>query len=194
MERPNATPPVPEAVDSIDDLETARMALRWALERIHALEQLNGTLQEKLEAARQDPPTPLPAGQRQRYFDTMERYALMALAGKLDIEALVKRELEAADLRDSARFALERLRRDEASARLILEKLCEWEAAARAKLEQLHGRESDHARLREEHAQLEARLERERTERAKTETAFRERMVGESQAALAKADEILKGD
>lgn len=68
-------------IESINNIETARMALRWALERIHALEtSLSSRTKESSE--------------RDLYYSKIEQYLSQKLEGKLNAEGLAKKEVE----------------------------------------------------------------------------------------------------
>src|SRR5438876_258613 len=50
MEEPKPQKPIDlSEVDSLANIDTARMALRWALERIHAVEKIKGDVAQKLD-------------------------------------------------------------------------------------------------------------------------------------------------
>ncbi len=98
-------------IETIHNLDTARMALRWALERIQALEKVKNENQADLkrEAAsiqalaaenaelkqsallRADE-----ARQRELYYAKMEEFVSLRLEGKLDLASLMKREADTA--------------------------------------------------------------------------------------------------
>ncbi len=209
-------PTEPEAIDEIDNLNTARMTLRWALERLHSLERLTEELTQKLEIERQaranierecrelkgEAVAPQP-NERKRYYEVTEQYALRALAGKLDIGGLVTRELEAAKLKESAQLLLERLRQDETAARLTVEKLTQWEAAAQLKLEQLSEKEAWYHRQEEDRASAHERLKADYEAKAKElgtdlqglraglagALKLHQSLLTDSQAAMAMTDE-----
>src|SRR5690348_12618633 len=114
MEEPKPQKPIDlSEVDSLSNIDTARMALRWALERIHAVEKLKEdvarkldetsialretreefkTLQNAMGAALKE------ANQRESYYAKVEELLSQKLAGKLDIAALVKHEADVKQL------------------------------------------------------------------------------------------------
>jgi hypothetical protein len=100
-------------IEAINNLETARMALRWALERIHALQLAKEDSDRKAvaeaaarghaESEYKDIQRVLALRgqedtQRQAYFAKLEAYLSQHFAGKLDLAALMKREIQTAEL------------------------------------------------------------------------------------------------
>lgn len=96
-------------VDSIQNLDTARLALRWALERLRGHERRVQETEEacrRAEAAGARNATELSAArdllnrrsaealERERYYAKLEEYLSLKLAGQLDAPALVRRETE----------------------------------------------------------------------------------------------------
>ncbi|MCX5788163.1 MAG: hypothetical protein NTX64_06605, partial [Elusimicrobia bacterium] len=101
-------------VDKLDNIETARMALRWALERLHTLETAKAEASERLgneakwraqaeeEARHLKSSLALKIAQaedRERYYKRVEEFLSLRLAGKVDIAALAQREAEVTQLR-----------------------------------------------------------------------------------------------
>lgn len=104
------------SIESINNLDTARMSLRWALERLHALEKAKEeltALADKETAAREKTESEYKAlrrsfdmrveedEQRERYYAKMEEFTALQSQGKLDIASLARREAEAARLEAS---------------------------------------------------------------------------------------------
>jgi hypothetical protein len=100
-------------IEAINNLDTARLALRWALERIHSLqfmkeqaerkaiedasarrqaEEDRADLQRVIELRGQED------SQRAAYYAKLETYLSQQLSGKLDLAALIKREARNAEL------------------------------------------------------------------------------------------------
>lgn len=114
----NPQPHTPEQIlnaDTIQNLDTARMALRWALERMHKLEQEKGALADTAAASEraknrsQEEYAALQktlsmrsadTDQRELYYSKLEEFLSMQLGGKLDLAALAKRELEVQQLQE----------------------------------------------------------------------------------------------
>ncbi len=103
------------SVDTIQNLDTARMALRWALERMHKLEQEKASLadtaaesergksraQEEYAAIQKTLSSrSADADQRELYYSKMEEYLSLQLGGKLDLAGLGRRELEVSRLQE----------------------------------------------------------------------------------------------
>lgn len=101
--------------DAIQNLDTARMALRWALERMHKLEEDKGAQADKAAAAERaaarakDEYASLQktvslrgaeTTQRELYYAKMEEFLSLHLGGKLDLAALAKREIEVQNLQE----------------------------------------------------------------------------------------------
>ncbi|MFA6003655.1 MAG: hypothetical protein WC881_06270, partial [Elusimicrobiota bacterium] len=100
-------------LDAINNIDTARMALRWALERIHSLQQTQSAQEKTLseetaaraqsEQDRKDLQRVLELrghedSQRSAYYAKLEAYLAQNFAGKLDLPALIKREVQTAEL------------------------------------------------------------------------------------------------
>jgi hypothetical protein len=108
----------PDTVDSINNLDTARMSLRWALERLSTLGRENEQLRQKMDAESKaraqlekdyqalqkiselQPPEP---SKRKSFQDKLHGFVLMALAGKLDVAPILQREMKAQELEATAR-------------------------------------------------------------------------------------------
>lgn len=131
--------PVPdlEHLEDIRSLDTARMTLRWALERIRSLERLNaelgsGTdaelkLRKKLEEDVRSLQQALAfksaeADQRELYFSKMEELVSLRLEGKLDVEKLLQREVESQRLQELLRHRQTRLEAEASERRETLER------------------------------------------------------------------------
>ncbi len=116
-------------IETIQSMETARMALRWALERIQAHEKTVRELEEAVDAAvksRKRDVDSMAAHKswvedREKYFKSMENLFGMLTQGEFDIPAFAEKEV-----------AVERMRRGLDEARVRLE--AEFEAR-RADLE-----------------------------------------------------------
>ncbi len=106
-EKDAALEPALRDVDNIQNLDTARMALRWALERMRALEKRIEEVETASKAARDasaksaaelDAARDLltrragEAAERERYYAKIEEYLTLKLSGGLDAPALAKRE------------------------------------------------------------------------------------------------------
>ena len=102
-------------IDGIRNLDTARMALRWALERLHKIEQEKAELADKLgqtdktlrraideQAALQKTISlrTSEADERELYYARLEEFLSLRLEGKLDPGELAKREIEVTQLRE----------------------------------------------------------------------------------------------
>jgi len=100
-------------IEAINNLDTARMALRWALERIQSLQLLKDEAQRQeagaaaerrqAEEDRKDLQRVLELrsqedAQRAAYYAKLEAYLSQHFAGKLDLAALIKREVQTAEL------------------------------------------------------------------------------------------------
>ena len=115
------------AVDEINNLDTARLSLRWALERLNSLQKeildqaahlaRETELRRKAEEdvgkfERLERLRPAEASSRLAFDAELERFALLALAGKLDVAPLAARELELKKIEKSletARIEAEKL-------------------------------------------------------------------------------------
>ncbi len=124
-------------VESIQSLDTARLALRWALEKIQSLEKDRSGLAEKfnaIERAREKSQENLislqktiglknaESTQRELYYAKLEEYLSLKLDGKLDVALLAKKELEVSQLQEMLSQKHLHLEKDFASRREILER------------------------------------------------------------------------
>jgi len=106
-DKDEALEPALRDIESIQSLDTARLALRWALERMRTLEKHAEELAEDSktgEAARVKISSDLEAAQellsrrlnesleRERYYSKIEEYLSLKLEGGIDPAALAKRE------------------------------------------------------------------------------------------------------
>ncbi|MFA6317379.1 MAG: hypothetical protein WC943_08170, partial [Elusimicrobiota bacterium] len=111
----SSEPTAPADIDGINNIDTARMSLRWALERISAIEKLRVETADKAakeERARTAIERECQAlrramaanaeelSQREVYYKKLEGLMDLKLAGKLDIEALVHHEGEVARMHE----------------------------------------------------------------------------------------------
>lgn len=132
-------------VDSIQNLDTARLALRWALERMRALEKRVDEVEagaKRSEDARAHAAAELDAArdlltrraaeavERERYYAKIEEYLNLKLAGGLDAAALAKREsrveereaeLQRREIETENRIKDARRRSDEETRRALAE-------------------------------------------------------------------------
>ncbi|HAM34455.1 MAG TPA: hypothetical protein DCP85_00810 [Elusimicrobia bacterium] len=108
-----SSPPSLGDLEAINNLDTARMALRWALERLHVLQKNNEELERKAatetaaraqaESDRRDLQRVIELrgqedAQRQAYYAKLESYLSQHFSGKLDLAALIKREVQTSEL------------------------------------------------------------------------------------------------
>lgn len=122
---------------TIENLETARAALRWALERLRSTEEKVGELDRALEEERRARAKTLDdqaalqrslalrssdADQRELYYARLEEFLSLKLEGKIDLAALAKRELEAQQLQELVRQKQVHLEKDFAIRRGALER------------------------------------------------------------------------
>jgi hypothetical protein len=100
-------------IEAINNLDTARMALRWALERLNSLQMLKDQAERKaIDSAAERSRVDLDRKDLQRvmelrkqedtqratYYAKLETYLSQQFAGKLDLTALIKREAQTAEL------------------------------------------------------------------------------------------------
>lgn len=119
-------------IESINNLDTARMSLRWALERLHALEKAKEELAVKADketAAREKTESEYKAlrrsfdvrieedEQRDRYYAKMEEMIALQAQGKLDAVSLAKREVETARQEESLKARRVHLEQEHAAKR-----------------------------------------------------------------------------
>src|SRR5258708_4975560 len=106
-EKDAALEPALRDVDNIQNLDTARLALRWALERMRALEK---RVEEVEAAAKRSDGAAAKASaelesardlltrrageavERERYYAKIEEYLNLKLSGGMDASAMAKRE------------------------------------------------------------------------------------------------------
>ncbi|MBI5882393.1 MAG: hypothetical protein HZB91_04740 [Elusimicrobia bacterium] len=127
----------PTEVDAINNIDTARMSLRWALERISSTEKLRVEASDK--AAREERAKTAverecqalrramaanaeEASHREVYYKKLEGLMDLKLAGKLDLQALVKHESEVARMHEYLLARQKDLETDYAVRRDDLEK------------------------------------------------------------------------
>ena len=173
-------------IEAIQSLDTARLALRWALERLRALERETRDAQEagrRAEAAAAKTATELAAArdllarrtnealERERYGAKLEEYLSLKLAGQLDPGALVRREaalsraeaeIQTREIELERRLKASRLESEEESRRAA----AAVEAAAELRVRQmrdeldsrLSSREKEHSARHVALAEREAQL------------------------------------
>lgn len=175
---------------SIQNVDTARMALRWALERLQKLERDKTDLADKArdeerlrlkaeeERAAVQRTLSLRSGendQRELYYAKLEEFLTLQLQGRLDPAAVAKRELEAAQLQELMQRKEQQLEKERQAQKVSLDR--------------------DFERLREE-TERQAKAEVQRAERAaeaKREALEQEHLlkladIHERQAALKQAE------
>ena len=158
-------------VDTIRNLDTARMALRWALERLrketdqkHAVEQKlkdsekaqqklseeQGSLQRTLSLRSSE------ADERELYYRRLEEFLSLRLEGKLDPAALAHKELEVDQLKRLLEQKLAQTDKDLSARKAALER--EFKHAR----EEAERAARDHARAQEQGLEIKSRtLEQE---------------------------------
>ncbi|HVC09297.1 MAG TPA: hypothetical protein VNH15_05105 [Elusimicrobiota bacterium] len=104
-------------IEAINNIDTARMALRWALERLHALEKSKAEAAQKYaeEAKELREAMALRAQEtfeREAYYRKIEEYLSQHLSGEIDATALAKREIGLSQKEDLLRRRQEELERD----------------------------------------------------------------------------------
>ncbi|MDE1976851.1 MAG: hypothetical protein KGI84_06295, partial [Elusimicrobia bacterium] len=133
-------------IEAINNIDTARMALRWALERLHALEK------SKSEAAQQHAEETKELREamalraqetleREAYYRKIEEYLSQHLAGEIDASALAKREIGLSQREDLLHRRQEELERNYLGRKEALEAAArrhkdEVEQAAQMKVQQ----------------------------------------------------------
>jgi hypothetical protein len=109
MEEPSPEPKVDIAdVGAIQNIDTARMALRWALERMRAVEKAKGDNDDAFKKVREELAAMKSSllskeqetREREAYYSKMEELLSLRLSGKLDVEALVKEQSDTQRLRE----------------------------------------------------------------------------------------------
>ncbi|MDE2141728.1 MAG: hypothetical protein KGJ84_04880 [Elusimicrobia bacterium] len=140
-----ALEPALQDVDNIQNLDTARMALRWALERMRALEkrveevegdakraqESSAKVSSELEGARDLLARRAgEAAERERYYAKIEEYLNLQLAGGLDAAAMARREsrieereteLQRREIETENKIRAARQRADEETRRSVAE-------------------------------------------------------------------------
>ncbi|MDD5657763.1 MAG: hypothetical protein PHF00_10975 [Elusimicrobia bacterium] len=131
-------PAVPDLSDpqAINNIDTARMALRWALERMQGLQQAKEGAERKAaaeaaargqaEGDRKDMQRVLELrgredAQRTAYYAKLESFLSEHFAGKLDLAAFIKREIQVSELEALLRERQLQLERDYEARREQLE-------------------------------------------------------------------------
>ena len=174
-EKDTALEPALRDIDSIQNLDTARLALRWALERMRALEKRVSEVESaaklsddararaaaELDGARDLLTRRANEGlERERYYAKIEEYLNLKLEGGLDAATLAKREtrvdareaeLQSREIETENRVKAAKLRSDEETRRAIAEAA----AAAELKIKSARGESEKRA----------AALERDLSER-----------------------------
>lgn len=188
------------AIDRINSMDTARMTLRWALERLQNLEKSNRELDARAraaEAARDSAQRALKhleassqasaEGELERrdYYKRMEQLLSDYCAGRFDIGTLIQREQEVAALKERLAREQKALESEYAAKRALLEeefRKARREADVRAFLE-TDGRErAFEERRRQWERDIAAREVLVRS--AETHLESRERTLEERQARL----------
>lgn len=117
-------------LDSLDNLDTAKMTLRWALERLRSLEARNAELQKRFEETRaallarktMKGREEECATEREAYYGKVEALLSQFCEGTLDLKALLVRESDL-DLREkSLRFRADELEKEYARRLETLER------------------------------------------------------------------------
>ncbi len=124
-----------ENIETINNLDTARMALRWALERLHALEaskeelaqrlQRQSEARERLEEENKGLKRELSlrsegSEQREQYYSRMKEFVSLRLAGAPDQAAIATHELELTQQQEALQQERVRLEKEYAAKRSIL--------------------------------------------------------------------------
>lgn len=160
-------------VETIHNIDTARMALRWALERLQAhdrtIQELEKTIDDSAKTRKREAES-MEAHRswvedREKYFKSMENLFTMLTEGAFDIPAYAEKKV-----------ALERMRKNLDEARARLE--AEFETR-RAELEKnyldLHGASQETARSGQEALSEAQSLERDLEDRRRLLNQDRER-------------------
>jgi hypothetical protein len=206
-----APPPPNFDVSGVQNLDTARMALRWALERIQKLEQAHNDLSDKLKAEEgakrkaQDECVALERtlslrtgeeSQRELYYAKLEEFLSLKLDGKIDLAKMARREQELAELQEILARKEARLQKDFEARKTVLERdfeLSADETLRKAKSQVEHAERSAEAKketLEEDHVQKLARLHEGQVLLKRAEAALAERKAhfenyyGEQRARL----------
>ena len=188
-----ALEPALRDVDSIQNLDTARLALRWALERMRALERRATDMEQAVQqsdaaqhksAAELDAARDLltrrlaEAAERESYYAKIEEYLTLKLDGGLDPSALAKREV-----RLDAREAEARKREIETEAKLKEARLRAEEELRRVQAEAAAAADLSVRRIRAEFEDRSAVRDREMGDRFVA--------IHEKEAALAAMEKSL---
>jgi hypothetical protein len=157
-------------VDSIQNLDTARLALRWALERMRALEKRASELEAdvKLSAGARDKAAAELEGtrdlltrraneslERERYYAKIEEYLNLKLEGGLDAAALAAREvridareaeLQRREIDTATQVKAAKLRADEETRRIQTETAAAAELRVRTARDEFERRGAERER------------------------------------------------
>jgi hypothetical protein len=173
-----ALEPALRDVDSIQNLDTARLALRWALERMRALEKHADELEKsaKLSADARDKAASELGGtrdllmrraneslERERYYAKIEEYLNLKLEGGLDAAAMAAREV-----RIDAREAELQIRESDTAKQIQAAKLRADEEIRRIQSESAAAAELRVQSSREEYERRGAARDRDLSERLLT--------------------------
>lgn len=157
----------PDEVDAITNLDTARMTLRWALERLRALEGANRTLEAQTRSLEEDLARSrkeaelLRAGgpvkaegelDRSAYYQSMERLLSDYCKGDFDVSTYLRQAEEAEKVRRQSAEACAQAERDYAARRAELEeeyRRLRRELEAKARLELDSGTKASDERRRQ---------------------------------------------
>lgn|GEM_PF-2012695 len=183
-------------IESIQNIDTARLALRWALERVSALERRAVDGEESLrraEAAAARAGVELTAArdllsrrtaeslERERYYAKLEEYLNLKLAGSLDAAALARREAGVARLEaelQGREIALERRAKSEKDKHdeELRRAASEADAAADARVRQMRDELSERLSARErEHSSRLLSLHEKQAQLSSLERSLEER-------------------
>ena len=166
-------------IESIQSLDTARLALRWALEKIQSLEKDKAGLSDKAEAAERSREKTqenlislqktigiknAESTQRELYYAKLEEYLSLKLEGKLDASLLAKKELEVSQLQEMLSQKQTHLDKDFAARKEALERdfnrlRSDLESETREKMRRSEATlEARHAAMEEEFSSKNAQL------------------------------------
>ena len=135
-------------LDSIDSLDTAKMTLRWALERLRSLEARNAELQKKYEESRaallarsnMKERGEAYAVERDSYYAKVEALLSEFCAGTLDLKKLIVREADLDARERGVRARQDELEKEYASRLEVLERDFK-KLQAESELRSLRGRQ-----------------------------------------------------
>jgi len=183
MATPHGKDPIDlSSIEAIHDLNAARLALRWALERVHALQKGHAELVDKLDAEQKARTKAendrralerkvslhLEAGEeRLAYYSRMEEYNSLRLARKPDEKDIAQRELELSRHQEALRLHRIELEKEFEARRGILEsEFNQFRLSFQQEaFEQAHRREQEllerQTALEERHSAERSRLARE---------------------------------